>query len=104
MMHRRDFLRTILAGGLVIGTGSLMSACKGITRNDLQPPGGSLETIPGLDENDVTILYHASLAPSSHNSQPWFVKVLEPKNWIISKCSFWLWDDICVCLPVTTSK
>ena len=83
MMHRREFLRTILAGGLVIGTGSLMSACKGITRSDLQPPGGSLETIPGLDETDVTILHHASLAPSGHNSQPWFVKAFEPMNWII---------------------
>jgi len=83
MMHRREFLRTILAGGLVIGTGSLMSGCKAIARNDLQLPGGSLETIPGLDETDVTILHHASLAPSGHNSQPWFVKALEPKNWII---------------------
>lgn len=83
MMHRREFLRTILAGGLVIGTGSLMNACKGITRNDLKPPGGPPETIPGLDEADVAILYHASLAPSGHNSQPWFVKVLKPKEWII---------------------
>lgn len=82
-MQRREFLKTILAGGLVIGPGSLMSACKGITRSDLQPPGGSLETIPGLDETDMTILRHASLAPSGHNSQPWFVKALEPKNWII---------------------
>ena len=82
-MHRREFLRTILAGGLVIGTGSLMSACKGITRDDLQAPGGSLETVPGLDESDVTILQHASLAPSGHNSQPWFVKIIGPKNWIV---------------------
>jgi hypothetical protein len=82
-MRRREFLGTILAGGLAIGTGSLISACKGITRSDLQPPGGSLETIPGLDETDVAILYHASLAPNGHNSQPWFVKVMEPKNWII---------------------
>ena len=83
MIHRRNFLKTIIAGGLVIGTGSLMSACKGIIREDLPSTEGSLENIPGLDETDLTILYHASLAPSGHNSQPWFVKVLEPKNWII---------------------
>jgi nitroreductase len=82
-MDRRKFLRSILMGSLIIGTGSLTSGCKGITRNDLQPPGGSQGTIPGLDETDAAILYHASLAPSSHNSQPWFVKILEPKNWII---------------------
>jgi len=83
MMHRRNFLKIILAGGLVIGTGSVMSACKGITREDLSSTGGSLETIPGLDENDINILYYASLAPSGHNSQPWFVKVIGPKNWIV---------------------
>jgi hypothetical protein len=83
MMHRRKFLRTILAGGVVIGAGSLMSGCKGIARNDLQPRGASLESIPGLDETDTTILYHASLAPSGHNAQPWYVKVLEPKKWIV---------------------
>lgn len=83
MMHRREFLRRILAGSMVLGTGSLMSGCKGITRNDLQPPGGSREAISGLDGDDVAILYHASLAPSGHNAQPWFVKILEPKNWII---------------------
>jgi len=82
-MNRRTFLRTVAAGGLVVGAGSFMGACKGITRNDLQPSKGLLETIPGIEETDVTILYHASLAPSGHNSQPWFVKILEPKKWII---------------------
>ena len=82
-MNRRTFLRTVAAGGLVVGAGSFMGACKGITRNDLQPSIGSLETIPGLEETDVAILCHASLAPSGHNSQPWFVKILELKQWII---------------------
>ncbi|MBW2334491.1 MAG: nitroreductase [Deltaproteobacteria bacterium] len=83
MINRRNFLKTVLAGGFIIGTGSLLSACKGIIRNDLQPPGGALETTPGLDETDVTILHYASLAPSGHNSQPWFVKIIGPKKWIV---------------------
>ena len=82
-MYRRKFLKSIFAGGLVIGTGALVSACKGITRNDLQPHGDSPKNIPGLGKTDAAILHHASLAPSGHNSQPWFVKVVEPKNWII---------------------
>ena len=83
MIHRRRFLRTMLTGGLVIGAGPLVSGCRGLTRNDLQPPEGSLEKVPGLDETDVAILHHASLAPSGHNSQPWFVRVREPKSWIV---------------------
>jgi nitroreductase len=42
-----------------------------------------LETIPVLDKTAVAVLYHASLAPNGHNAQPWFVKVLESKDWII---------------------
>nr|WP_236579558.1 hypothetical protein [Pseudanabaena sp. lw0831] len=33
------------------------------------------------DENEI--LHLASLAPSGHNTQPWFVQYLEPYNWII---------------------
>jgi hypothetical protein len=28
-------------------------------------------------------LYLASLAPSGHNTQPWTLRVVEPKHWII---------------------
>lgn len=33
-----------------MGIGSLMGACRGVTRNDLQAPGGSVGTVSGLDE------------------------------------------------------
>ncbi len=33
--------------------------------------------------NEKEILYLASLAPSGHNTQPWFVKYIEPYHWII---------------------
>jgi hypothetical protein len=39
----------------------------------------------------MEILYLASLAPSGHNSQPWVVRILEPKQWVIgSEKKRWL--------------
>ncbi|MCI3936293.1 hypothetical protein MQX03_03730 [Chryseobacterium aahli] len=34
-----------------------------------------------IDEKEILIL--ASLAPSGHNTQPWFVKYHEPFHWTI---------------------
>ena len=83
-LNRRSFLKnTLAAGSLLAGTGSFLSACSGITRSDMShigPDGNS--TVP-LDEIRTSILYHASLAPSGHNSQPWFVKVRSQNEWII---------------------
>ena len=36
-----------------------------------------------LKPDERTILYLASLVPSVHNTQPWFVKYIEPYHWII---------------------
>ncbi len=36
-----------------------------------------------LKPDEQAILYLASLAPSGHNTQPWFVQYLEPYHWII---------------------
>ena len=36
-----------------------------------------------LNEIEIEILTLASLAPSGHNAQPWFVKYIEPYKWII---------------------
>lgn len=82
-MNRRNFVKSIFAGGLVIGSGSWLTGCSGITRSDLYPSEGKMETIPGLDKPLVKILYHASLSPSGHNAQPWFVKIIDPLNWIV---------------------
>ena len=81
---RRTFLRTTLAtGALVMGAGTVLGGCSGVRRADLDLPEGSFETVAGLDQQGAAILYYASLAPSSHNAQPWFVKVLEPGKWIV---------------------
>jgi hypothetical protein len=81
---RRQFIKRISAGAFVVGANPLLSACGGITRNDLisdQHPDGYLF---GLDEMDVKILIYASLAPSALNVQPWFVRVVDrQRQWII---------------------
>ena len=52
---------------------------------------GEKEPIKGLEKDEMEILYLASLAPSGHNSQPWVVRVLEPKHWVIgSEKKRWL--------------
>ena len=83
-INRRSFLKkSIAAGTLLAGAGSLISACSGTRRSDLKAPESADQSIPQLDEVREAILYYASLAPSGHNSQPWYVTVRGPDEWII---------------------
>jgi len=83
-LNRRSFLkRALAAGSLAAGTGSLFSACSGIRRSDLPDQNLAGDTANQLDAVGNSILYYASLAPSGHNSQPWYVRVLSPTEWII---------------------
>jgi len=81
---RRQFIKRLSAGAFVVGTNPLLSACGGITRNDLisdKPTAGNLFD---LDEMDINILSYASLAPSALNVQPWFVRIVDrQRHWII---------------------
>ena len=83
-LNRRNFLKKALAAGsLAVGTGSLLSGCSGIRRSDLPDQNLAGHTANRLDAAGNSILFHASLAPSGHNSQPWFVRVLNQNEWII---------------------
>jgi hypothetical protein len=80
-MKRRDFLKGAMATGILSAAGvPLLSSCSGVKRNDLP---ASEQAVKGIDEEGARILWYASLAPSGHNSQPWFVKVLEKGEWVI---------------------
>lgn len=80
-MERRAFLKGTMATGILTAAGvPLLSSCSGVKRSD-QP--SSEETAKGIDEESARILWYASLAPSGHNSQPWFVKVAGKGEWII---------------------
>jgi nitroreductase len=49
----------------------------------IDPGPGTMPTTP-LDPAGARILQAASLAASSHNMQPWVVRVLEPRHWIVA--------------------
>ncbi len=83
-INRRRFLkRTLAAGSLAVGTGSLLSACSSFRRADLPDQDLSKPISAQLDPISGAILYHASLAPSGHNAQPWFVRIVQKNEWVI---------------------
>ncbi len=82
-MNRRDFLKLSGEGAILLGGMSMMNACSGLGRNDLPQLNGEKESMKGLEKDEIEILYLASLAPSGHNAQPWLVRILGPKHWVI---------------------
>lgn len=80
-MDRRGFLKGTIATGFLAAAGvPLLSSCSGVKRSDLPE---AEEPLKGVDEESAPILWYASLAPSGHNAQPWFVKVVGKGEWII---------------------
>jgi hypothetical protein len=80
-MNRRKFL-TIATGVIIVGGVAyyLSSDKSNFVRADIK--GDVIVKIPLLaDEKEI--LFLASLAPNGHNTQPWFVKYVEPYHWII---------------------
>jgi hypothetical protein len=82
-MNRRNFLKFSGKGILLLGGMSMINACSGVKRGDLPRSNGEKISIKGLEKDEMEILYLASLAPSGHNTQPWTVKIVEPKHWVI---------------------
>ena len=80
-MNRRKFIKctsvTIVIAGV---TYYLLSDISNFERDDLND---NSTTKILFQTHEATILVLASLAPSGHNTQPWFVKYLEPFHWII---------------------
>lgn len=84
-INRRKFIKQSIAlGATALGTGSLLNACSpSITRQDLMQQSTTHPATDILKEEHISILHHASLAPSGHNSQPWIVRIVSPHEWII---------------------
>lgn len=79
-MNRRQFIA--VSGGTIVAiatTSYLWSDKHSLSRDDIVPDKGS----DILQPHEKAILSLASLAPSGHNTQPWFVRHLEPSHWII---------------------
>ena len=84
-INRRSFIKQSIAlGAAALGTGSVLSACNSsITRQDLIQNNTPHPATAILPKEHISILHHASLAPSGHNSQPWIVRIVSPHEWII---------------------
>jgi nitroreductase len=80
-MRRRNFIGLAVVGAIAAaGTaGYLLSDKQNLLRADLKPD----EDPEFLQPDEKQILFLASLAPSGHNTQPWFVRRLAPYRWII---------------------
>ena len=80
-MKRRKFITLAGASALAVGGGFyILSDKNNLVRSDVK----SLVADKVLFQpNEKEILFLASLAPSGHNTQPWFVKYIEPYHWII---------------------
>lgn len=82
-LDRREFIKCTAAAGVCLGLGAVMPArAEGRLRDpaDMSGAGG---VIRALDSTRRSILYHAALAPSGHNSQPWRVRVESADQWVI---------------------
>lgn len=80
-MKRRKFIA--IAGSSIIIAGVtyyLVSDKRNFVRADSKHTETTKMPLQ-LDEKEI--LFLASLAPSGHNTQPWFVKYVEPYYWII---------------------
>lgn len=73
-MNMRKFL-SVTSGTIIIGgsVGYLMSDKNNFVRTDIKD-SYSDKSLLKPDERDI--LYLASLAPSGHNTQPWFINIL----------------------------
>lgn len=80
-MNRRKFIG--FGGGAILGIGAgsyLLSDKSNLTRRDVK---AAEEENQFMKADEKEILYLASLAPSGHNTQPWFVRYVEPYHWIV---------------------
>ena len=83
MLNRRNFIKTMLSTGVVLGGASLAGGCSGLKRQDMPDLSNNQDNLPMLDETSKAILSQAALAPSGHNSQPWRVRIENRETWII---------------------
>ena len=82
-ISRKNFLNSAAKTALGLGSASFLMQCSNLVRRDLSSPKEFSSDLPYLDNDGLSILYHASLAPSAHNSQPWFVQIHKDKSWTI---------------------
>lgn len=80
---RRSFMKML--GGCVLAAGAapLIPVSAAASRSDFRSGLRRESPVAGLDPALGHILHYASLAPSGHNSQPWYVRVIDDRKMII---------------------
>jgi len=68
---------------LVAGAAPLIPVSVGAARSDFRSGSRTEAPVAGLDPALGQILHYASLAPSGHNSQPWYVRWVDDRKMII---------------------
>ncbi len=83
-MNRRVFIeKTLVAGSFLFGGALSGMGCSRDIRRRYPVPASTEKQGAGIGPDEWQILYYASLAPSGHNSQPWFVRVEGPGEWVV---------------------
>ncbi|MGW8321940.1 MAG: Acg family FMN-binding oxidoreductase [Thermodesulfobacteriota bacterium] len=74
-----------MLGGCVLAAGAapLIPVSAGAARADFCSGLRAVSPVTGLDPALGSILHYASLAPSGHNTQPWYVRVIDDRKIII---------------------
>ena len=82
---RKDFIKLSGTGIAAIAGLSIAAAsgCSGIRREDIAESESGIELKKLLGEDRYAVLSYASLAPSPHNTQPWYVKFINKDKWIV---------------------
>jgi hypothetical protein len=83
MGDRRHFLQCVGQGLFLLGSLTLLGSCRGGDRDRLSGRNGEHQPFAGLTGEEMDILSLASRAPSSHNTQPWTVRIVGPLHWTI---------------------
>lgn len=87
-MNRRQFI-TYSSGALIMAGGfSLFHSLDQL--QTIEREKSSAFTV-GLEPELAEILYYAALAPSGHNAQPWTIRIITGRHWIVgTDSSRWL--------------
>ncbi len=74
-----------MLGGCALAAGAapLIPASAGAARSDFRSGLRTESPVAGIDPALGRILHYASLAPSGHNSQPWYVRWIDDRKMII---------------------
>ncbi len=81
--HRRDFMKLLGGCALAACAVPLLPVSGGAARSDFRSGLRTESPVAGLDPALGHILHYASLAPSGHNSQPWYVRLIDDQKMII---------------------